>query len=709
MKSKKYNYMSHFIIAVLLIVSGCKENLQIKKTAAAEDEVMLFDFESLDSNLVKPQDGTYEWVVEKENSYLKVNNGFTIREPGVKIFSPEADPWELEGFYRIKADVANVGDEKIQVELFVGNDPDGLIRWYCSDYVDLKPGESKTITVDLAWTPYYFDPSLDIKGMRGVPGKIKTDISKIKEMTFCSRYAMQENSFTIDNIRAVGTLEKRTSEGFFPFVDEFGQFIHKDWKGKVHSDQEIKTLAEEEQAYLSAHNGPNHIGKYGGWKEGPQLNATGFFRTEKVDDKWWIVDPEGFLFWTAGINCVASDAVPTGITQRENYFGFLPDENSSFAQFFGEGTYASHGFYKDKLPYKTYNFYQSNLYRKYGDKWLEKFRETAHKRIREWGMNTIGFVSDFGATRQHKTPYVGSIWINGTPKIEGSEGFWGKFHDVFDPEFRTAVSKSVDAQKEGANDPWCIGYFVDNELSWGLLGSLSTGTLKSPASQPAKIEFVNDLKAKFGEIGKLNAVWETNYISWDALLQSTTPPDVEKSKEELLEFYEKIADTYFKIIHEEVKKVAPHQNYLGCRFAWANNAVVLTTASKYLDIMSFNKYEYSIADFELPKDIDKPVLIGEFHFGALDRGSFHVGIKKAKDQAERGQLYQNYIHGALRHPNIVGAHWFQYIDEPITGRFDGENYNVGLIDIADNPYSELIDKIKETTYAMYEYRTNHKK
>ncbi len=708
MKSKKRQYAKQILLAVLLIFSGCGGNNQENEPDSFEDALILFDFESLERNLVKPQDATFDWIKEKDNGYLKVTNGFTIREPGIKVFSPEDNSWNLEGFYQIKADVANVGDETIQVELFVGNDPDGLIRWYCSDYVDLKPGENKTITVDLAWTPYYFDPALDINGMRGVPGKIKTDISKIKEMTFCSRYATQETSFTIDNIRAVGSLEKRNSAGFFPFVDQYGQYKHKDWKGKVHSDNEIKTFAKKELTHLNDSKGPGNIGKFGGWLAGPRLKATGFFRTEKVDGKWWIVDPEGYLFWTAGINCVASDAVPTGITHREKYFEQLPNQDSRFAQFYGEGTFASHGFYKDKLPYKTYNFYQSNLYRKYGDEWLEKFRETAHKRIRDWGMNTIGFVSDFGATRQHKTPYVGSIWINDTPKIEGSEGFWGKFHDIFDPAFRQAVNNSVEAQKEGANDPWCIGYFVDNELSWGLLGSLSVGTLKSPASQPAKIEFVNDLKAKYGKIEALNSVWDTNHVSWEAFLQTTTPPDFEKAKEDLIVFYKKIADTYFKIINEEVKKVAPNQNYLGCRFAWANNEVVLTSASKYLDIMSFNKYEYSIEDFKLPEVVDKPVMIGEFHFGALDRGSFHVGIKKAKDQSERGQMYQDYVQGALRHPNIVGAHWFQYIDEPITGRFDGENYNVGLIDIADNPYSELIDKIKETTYTMYEYRSKHK-
>ena len=693
-----------YLAIVFMLLGGCKNEV----TPEEAHELVLFDFEAeAPSEFISPQDATFELKEDDNNKYLQVNNGFTIRETGVKLLSPQDKPWDLSSYYQVKADVGNVGDEDIQVELFVGNDPDGLLRWYCSDYVDLVPGERKTIIVDLAWTPWIFKPQIEVNGLRGVPGKIKADLTKVTELTFCSRYATQPNNFTVDNVRAVGEYEVRNPEGFFPFVDEFGQYIHDDWKNKMHSEGELKEQAKIELDYLAEATGPKDRGAYGGWTAGPKLGATGFFRTEKRDGKWWIVDPEGYLFWTAGLNCVASDAVFTGISQRENYFKFLPGQDSPLGQFYAEGTHASHGFYKDKLPFKTYNFYQSNLYRKYGDAWLDKFRETAHLRIKDWGMNTIGFVSDFGATRQHKTPYVGSIWINGTPKIEGSDGFWGKFHDVFDPNFRVAVRNSVETQKEGANDPWCIGYFVDNELSWGQLGSLSLGALKSPATQPSKIEFVNDLKTKYLQIGHLNIVWGSDYDSWDALLQSTLTPDTEKAGPDLVTFYEKIADTYFRVINEELKKIAPNQNYLGCRFAWANNDVVLNAASRYLDIMSFNKYEYSVENFKLPEGIDKPVMIGEFHFGALDRGSFHVGVKKAKDQAERGQMYQDYIQGALRHPNIVGAHWFQYLDEPNTGRFDGENYNVGFVDICDNPYEELIDKVKETTYTMYEYRTNN--
>lgn len=671
--------------------------------------LVLFDFEETSQQqFIKPQDATFDVLNSENNKILQVNNGTTLREAGVKLVSANNSSWDLSKYYQVKADVSNVGNEKMQVELFVGNDPDGLLRWYCSNYIDLQPGEKKTLTVNLAWTPWIFNPQIEVKGLRGIPGKIKADLTKVTELTFCARYNTKPTNFTIDNVRAVGKYEEKDPKDFFPFVDKYGQYKHNEWKNKIYLDKEIKDKATNEMVALANNTGPNDRSKFGGWIAGPKLKATGFFRTEKVDGKWWMVDPEGYLFWTAGLNCVDSGSVFTGTSHRENYFEFLPKKDDILNQFSGEFDFATHGFYKDKRPYKTYNFYQANLYRKYGDDWLKTFQDMAHKRIKNWGMNTIGFMSDFGATRQHKTPYVGSIWINNTPKIEGSNGFWGKFHDVFDPNFREAVKKSIISQKEGANDPWCLGYFVDNELSWGQLGSLSIGTLESPATQPAKIKFINDLKSAYTKIENLNKVWQSKYDSWDALLLSTEKPNEKAAKKDLVTFYEKIADTYFRIINEELKKIAPNQNYLGCRFAWANNDVVLTAASKYLDIMSFNKYEYSVEDMKLPAGLDKPIMIGEFHFGALDRGSLHVGIKVAKNQAERGDMFKNYIQGALRNPNIVGAHWFQYLDEPNTGRFDGENYNVGFVDIADNPHEDFIEKVQETTYTMYNYRYNNK-
>ncbi len=88
-----------------------------------------------------------------------------------------------------------------------------------------------------------------------------------------------------------------------------------------------------------------------------------------------------------------------------------------------------------------------------------------------------------------------------------------------------------------------------------------------------------------------------------------------------------------------------------------------------------------------------------------DSGLFSPGIVSAYDQADRARMYKKYMETVLNHPNMVGAHWFQYIDEPLTGRsYDGENANIGLVNVADIPYPELIDAAKEVNATIYSGR-----
>ena len=97
----------------------------------------------------------------------------------------------------------------------------------------------------------------------------------------------------------------------------------------------------------------------------------------------------------------------------------------------------------------------------------------------------------------------------------------------------------------------------------------------------------------------------------------------------------RFAEQYFRICREAVKEVDPQGLYLGCRFAWTNDRAV-RAAAKYCDVMSFNRYQRSVADFRLPEGVDGRAIIGEFHFGALDRGMFHTGLVPTARPAASG-------------------------------------------------------------------------
>jgi agarase len=65
-------------------------------------------------------------------------------------------------------------------------------------------------------------------------------------------------------------------------------------------------------------------------------------------------------------------------------------------------------------------------------------------------------------------------------------------------------------------------------------------------------------------------------------------------------------------------------------------------------------------------------------------------------QVERAAAYDDYVRNCFRAPYIVGHHWFEYVDQPVGGRFDGEDNNFGLVTVADEPYSDFVGPVTAT-------------
>ena len=672
-------------------------------SAAQESESrVLFNFGSgFQAGAVETSDAK---VAVTRAGTLRIKTGHEAPWPGVTLKAPEGK-WDLSPYESISLEIINPGDRNVTVYCRVDNPGADGTNHCVTDHISVDPGATQALTVRIFPVPWKLDEPLELVGMRANPvhaGKI--DTANVIQLVIFVSHPSEDHVFEIDNIHAGGHVQVLDASTFLPFIDEFGQYIHNDWPGKTHSVEELIAQRRDEQADLRVHARPRNWNSYGGWTEGPQLEATGFFRVQKHQGKWWLVDPTGKLFWSHGIDCVRS-ANATPITDREHYFRDLPAEDSPFAQFYGRGAWAPHGYYKDHSPYRTYDFSRANFLRKYGDDFEQPFADITHCRFQSWGVNTIANWSDEQIYLMRRTPYVATIHFT-AKELEGSEGYWGKFYDVFDPSFAQKLRERL-AREQGrtAGDPWCIGYFVHNELAWGNDTSLAVAALISPADQAAKKVFVDDLKAKYGTTQNLNKTWGTDYASWDALLQSQEAPDTEEAGEDLRNFYTKTAETYFSTIQTELEKIAPNQLYLGCRFAWVNDRAA-RAATKFCDVVSYNRYEYSVESLRLPDEIDMPVIIGEFHFGALDRGMFHTGLRRTENQQDRADKYAGYVRGALRNPYIVGTHWFQYKDQATTGRGDGENYQIGFIDVCDKPYPEIVQAAREIGADMYTYRSS---
>jgi hypothetical protein len=261
--------------------------------------------------------------------------------------------------------------------------------------------------------------------------------------------------------------------------------------------------------------------------------------------------------------------------------------------------------------------------------------------------------------------------------------------------------------KGTTDDPYCIGYFVDNELTWHDDDTQGRAAMAGNASSAAKMELLKDLEAKYGDIAKLNAAWKTAFASWGAMKADHTVPETPEGREDLRVFTAKLARKYFETVSRVMKEVAPNKLYLGSRFA-EHNAQVVKIAAEYCDVVSFNIYRETVAGWKPAAPIDKPVIIGEFHFGATDRGVFGPGLVKAKSAEDRARMLFNYLTGATENPQIVGAHWFALVDEPTSGRgSDAENYGFGFLSITDTPYQEMIEASRKAAGKIYSERSQH--
>ena len=154
-------------------------------------------------------------------------------------------------------------------------------------------------------------------------------------------------------------------------------------------------------------------------------------------------------------------------------------------------------------------------------------------------------------------------------------------------------------------------------------------------------------------------------------------------------------------MRDAVKAVAPNRLYLGCRFC-NSYPDAIRAAARHCDVVSYNSYS------ELPQTprpetdiVDKPTIIGEFHFGSLDRGFLHSGLVPCRDMKERIEKYKAYVRYAIRDEHLVGVHWFFWHDMPLTGWMDGENFGNGVMDVADNPHPEMVEATRELARELY--------
>ena len=509
-------------------------------------------------------------------------------------------------------------------------------------------------------------------------------------------------SVSVTDVRASG----ETAPGpvpFYPFVDRYGQYTHTEWPGKIHSDADFAVRLKQEDAEMKTYFGPSDWDKWGGWAKGPKATATGHFYTAKQDGKWWLVDPDGRLFFSYGPTGVGFGE-GTPVTGRENWFADLPSRTDKVAaNYWGQGKDARFMYYKGK-SYDSYDFSGAAAEAKYGPNWRKTSIDRMHQRLRNWGFNTVANWSSGDVIASRKTPYVVAVHYGGP--------WMGHMPDAYAPEFEPSLRTRLAQEKnKSADDPWCLGYFVDNELWWGpgkRGEAIAHAALQENGDGAAKRVFAERLQAKYKDISVLNTAWGTKYANWKEFLATKTLPDTKNQAvmQDCGDFSLAFADRYFSTVRRLVKEAAPNTLYLGCRFNGHIDLPIMQAAAKYCDVISYNVYDKQPGDRlnRFIGVIDKPFIVGEFGVGSDTWETPFRGDTLSEAADARSKAVERYIAAAFQHPLMVGAHFFQFRDQPLTGRGDGEAVLRGFVDTTDTPHFDLVQANRRVAYNMYTLR-----
>lgn len=383
---------------------------------------------------------------------------------------------------------------------------------------------------------------------------------------------------------------------------------------------------------------PDERSYLGGWAEQRVDEGTGYFRVEQIHGRWWMVDPQGYLFYNVGLTSVRP---PSRSPAKEAYAARWDSE--------------------------------------------EAWAADTVALLREHGFNAIGRWSALDALQEtpRPLPYTTSFNFMGSFGKELGLTRHGYGHaryrhnaiPVFHPDF-AAHCDALAAEEIAplALDSHVIGHFTDNELP--MHGDALAATLAiDPEEAPAlrhNLEFARE--------------WLRERHGPDATADDVT-------REDNRAYLGAVMDRYYAITTSAIKKHAPHHLNLGSRLHGGGiyREPVIEAANRHLDVISINYYNiWRPADHHLERwrkhAPDTPFLITEFYVKGEDSGMDNSPGAGwiVPTQRDRGLWYQNFTLSLLAAPHCVGWHYFNYQDTP------GDS-NKGILNQQGKPHGDFID------------------
>ncbi|PWW00980.1 beta-galactosidase-like protein [Paenibacillus cellulosilyticus] len=592
----------------------------------------------------------------QEDSFIRFN------EEGGGLYYP-LEGKQLEGYSYLLVDVENKEDYAVCLNMSFWEDH---VDKNCDLFVavGVLPRFTTTICV-----PLQFLDGQTLFGPRQ-PGILKTVVKgnrinpdRLTAFGIVLPPSHAQTALVVSNVRLSQEKPELNME-LDSHVDELGQYTGRDWLGKTASaeasNRYLAELREEALQFLDSHAD----GYYGA--PDMKFEATGYFRLEQEGERHWLVTPDGHGFFSSGLDCVNPHS-----TEPVDHAGVRRD------------------------------FPVDNMKRAFGEEWRDAWNEITKYRLIQWGINTIAAWSDMEFARSSNIPYV--AMLRDYPTTTAT--IYRDFPDVFSEEYAQRSREFAQQLLAYQDDSYLIGYFMSNEPNWAFVDRLNLGyeLLRCPGELASKQALIEFLKERYSDLTALNHSWETAAASYEELFKLGDFPKVsEVAMADLAAFSRVLISEYIRVPAQALKEADPHHLNLGIRYAYISSPD-LYSGSEYFDIFSINCYEKvcNAAVEEVYANVRMPVMVGEFHFGSIDRGLPATGIRGARDQENRGKAVRHYVEQAAALPYCLGVHHFQLNDQPYLGRFDGENYNIGLVDVCNREYVEVTGPLAEANKRLY--------
>ncbi len=386
---------------------------------------------------------------------------------------------------------------------------------------------------------------------------------------------------------------------------------------------------------------------WGGRLDRPARRATGFFRTERIDDRWWFITPDGHLYWNVGINSVR----PPRATPAAKYAAFAADATRELR---------AHGF---------------NGLGNGGLAALPSAPQALPWTIR------LSVISTFA--QAHKQTYATS----------GHTGFTEQCFPVFHPEFPAWLRQQVATLAPTVDDRSVIGIFTDNELQCPV--DLLDRHLRLPADDPylghgraAALAWLA-ARGQAAEPGKISLKDRYQFIA------------------HVFATYTRLVHTAVRAVDRNHLILGPRFNVHRGQF---DNPWFWPAVGPWIDVVAINYYSLwgpQREEIQAWSDaMQRPIMLTEWYSKAMDApqlANTNGAGWLVRTQTDRARYYQHFTLGAYETPALVGFHYFKYLDdEPESTRLDSAGgANKGLYQPDGSPWPELLEAARAVNRQVY--------